>query len=189
MVGALLLALLLPPSACTASAPDPGRPSLGVDVPNYFASVDMLWDFSAAGDDPLAPARWFQGAYVGNGLLGALVTFSAGNGTTPSALRVDVGRTDLWIHAQRQPAGWLTVAPAAAPLARVTMRQVLFNATLLVSFALTNGDAVDFQLFINADDPTGPLGVLCLFVSTLTGGADPLIFSWTPDTSGNCGFL
>jgi hypothetical protein len=48
---------------------------------------------------------------------------------------------------------------------------------------------VDFQLFINADDPTGPLGVLCLFVSTLTGGADPLIFSWTPDTSGNCGFL
>ena len=175
---------LLPLLLCARAASDPGRPSLAVDLPSYLSTSDLLWDWSAASSDPLAPTRWFQGAYIGNGLLGALVTCSEANGTTPS-LRIDVGRTDLWVRAQRQPIGWLTVSPFASPLVRVRMRLVLSNATLLVDLTLANGDGVQFMLFINAADPAGPLGVLCLFVTTLTGGADPLILSWTPDTSGN----
>jgi hypothetical protein len=187
MIRSTIISLALLLILCAAEPG--GRPTLGVDLGAYLSTADLLWDWDATASasgaaDPLAPTRWFQAAYVGNGLLGALVTCTVANGSTPS-LRIDVGRTDLWIRAQRQPIGWLTVAPSAAPLARVAMRQVLYNATLLVDFTLTNGDAVHFMLWINAADPAGPLGVLCLFVTTLTGGADPLIFSWTPDTSGN----
>jgi len=113
-----------------------------------------------------------------------MVTCDVVNGTTPS-LRIDVGRTDLWIRAQRQPIGYLTVAPQAAPLAAVAMRLVLLTATLYVNFTLATGDVVSFSLAVNAADPLGPTGVLWLFASTLTGGADPLIVNWTPDTTGN----
>jgi len=65
------------------------------------------------------------------------------------------------------------------------MRLVLINATLYVNLTLESGIMVSFSLFINAAEPQGPTGVLCLFVSTLTGGQDPLLFSWTPDTTGN----
>ena len=179
-----LSALLLP--SCSAQ---PSGPTLGVDLPTYLGTADLLWQWSALDSgsgtpDPLAPLRWWQGAYLGNGLLGAMVTCTPAKGATPS-LRIDIGRTDLWIRQQRQPIGYLTVTPQAAPLAAVSMRLVLLTATLHVNLTLANNDIVVFTLAVNAADPQGPTGVAWLFVSTLTGGADPLIVSWTPDTTGN----
>ena len=168
----------------SASVP-PFSPTLGVDMPAFLSTHDLVWSFDASTPDPLAPTRWYSGAYIGNGLLGAMVTAvpsAATNGT--SALRLDIGRTDLWIGAERQPVGSLTVSPQASPLAHVDLRVVLANATLFVDFTLVNGDVIHFSVFINGADPEGPLGVLCLFVSTLTGGEDPLVFDWTPDTTG-----
>lgn len=163
-------------------------PSLGVDLDSYLSTADLLWAWDASpgtnsAADPLAPVRWWQGAYIGNGLLGGMVTCNVVNGSTPS-LRVDVGRTDLWIGAERQPIGYLTLEPQSSPLASVAMRLKLLTATLYINFTLVSGDTVSFSIAVNAADPTGPTGVLWLFVSTLTGGADPLIVSWTPDTSG-----
>ena len=176
-------------AAAAAEAPtaDPGRPALVADLPTYLAGADMLWSWDASSFDALAPARWFQGAYLGNGLLGAMVTavFDPGSNAT-TALRIDVSRTDVWECAQREPTGFLTVQPQAAPLARVDMRLVLLTAQLKVNFTLTNGDLVSFTVLVNAADPTGPTGLFMLFVETLTGGADPLIVSFTPDSTGPC---
>ena len=186
----LLSALLIAASPLAAQAgADPGRPFLSADMGAYLHDADMLWSWSAAAGplDPLAPLRWFQSAYLGNGLLGASVTAvidPASNATT--GLRIDVSRTDVWECEQREPTGFLLVQPSSWPLARVDMRLRLYSAQLFVNFSLASDDVVSFSMLVNAADPQGPTGLFMLFVSTLTGGEDPLIVSFTPDTSGPC---
>ena len=110
----LLFLLLAPPLL----ALDPGRPAFVADMGAYLSTADMLWGWDASSGplDPLAPTRWYQGAYLGNGLLGAMVTAvldPASNATT--ALRVDISRTDIWECAQREPTGFFTISVAGAP--------------------------------------------------------------------------
>ena len=76
----------------------------------------MLWSWCATGGaapDALAPVRWLSGAYIGDGLRGAMVTavVDAATNATP-ALRIDLGRTDVWSCEQRDTVGFFTVAPA-----------------------------------------------------------------------------
>ena len=173
--------------AAASAVEDPGRPALVADMAAYLDSADLVWSWDATAFDALAPTRWLQGAYLGNGLLGAMVTAvvdPATNATT--ALRVDVSRTDVWECAQREPTGFLLVEAQAAPLARVDMRLVLHVAQLRVNFTLATGDIVSFTMLVNAADPLGPTGLVMLFVETLTGGQDPLVVSFTPDTTGPC---
>ena len=189
-------------TAAATAAADPGRPSLGVDLPSYLSTADLLWGWNASGGpDPLAPLHWSQGAYLGNGLLGVMVTAQlsssnssgSGSGATPS-LRLDVGRTDLWVQEQRQPIGYLTVTPQSSPLAAVHMRLCLLTATLLFNLTLASGGVVSGSLAVNAADPLGPTGVVWLSVDAASpaaaggeerGGAAPaLLLQWTPDTSG-----
>ena len=149
------------PGAAPAPESDPGRPQLTADLPTYLATSDLLWSWNATGGgdlDPLAPVAWFQAAYLGNGLVGCSVTAVPGPDNGTNALRVDVGRTDVWSCSNRQPLGYLTLAPAkpSAAFAAVTMRLHLVNATLAVrvGFQDSLGD-VDLQLAVNAADPTG----------------------------------
>ena len=187
---ALALAAFALALAPALGARDAGRPSLGADLGAYFAASDLLWSWNASGFDALAPTRWSQAAYLGNGLLGASVTAVLDPSTNATAaLRVDVSRTDVWECSQREPTGFLTVRASAAALARVDMRLELLTARLLVNLTLANGDAVRFRLLVSADDPRTPRGaggVLVLFVETLSGGAGPLDVSFTPDSSGPC---
>lgn len=200
LVAAALSTSLAPATAAaaTAAAPAPapgardaGRPSLGADLGAYLAGADMLWSWNASAFDALAPARWSQGGYIGNGLLGAIVTAvvdASTNATT--ALRVDVSRTDVWECVQREPTGFLTIAPAPAPgvaLARVDMRLELLTARLFVNFTLADGGAVRFRLLVGAADPLTPRGaggVLALVVDAPAGRPLGVLFS--PDSSGPC---
>ena len=181
---AILLLLLQVPAAAGL-----GRPTLAVDLPSYLATADLVWRWNATASgsgspDPLAPVRWWQAAYVGNGLLGVMVTCAPdAQGATPS-LRLDVGRTDLWQGQQRQPIGYLHVTPRAAPLAAVAMRLALHTATLHVNLTLISGSVVAFSLAVNAADPAGPTGVAWLEAPAGGGGQSPLLLAWTPDTSG-----
>jgi len=185
-----LAAAALLARAAAAAAADPGRPFLAADVGAYLAGADMLWSWSAAGGaplDPLAPTRWFQGAYVGNGLVGAMVTAVVDpltNATT--ALRADVARTDVWACAQRAATGFLTLRALAAPLARVDMRLELFSARLRVNLTLATGARVAFSLLVAAADPLGPTGLLALRVEGGAGAGAPLGVDFTPDSSSPC---
>ena len=187
MRAALLLSTL---AAATTAAFAPTLDA--ASVASLLSSHDMAWNFSALGSgsggapaDPLAPARWPQGAYLGNGLLGAMATASPHPATgATTGLRLDIGRTDLWTRQNRQPIGYLTVAlGSAAPLATVALRVRLANATLHAELALRGGGGAAFSLFLGAADPRGALGALSLTARGAPGDA-PLAFAWTPDTSG-----
>jgi alpha-L-fucosidase 2 len=140
-LSALLLLLRLLHAGEARGASPSGRPALDLaPLAAYFSTIDMLWSWNATGGgplDPLAPTLWSSGAYVGNGVVGAIATAvvnATSNATT--ALRLDVGRTDVWGDCQqRLPVGYLTIAlaPGMGELARVDMRVDVFRAQLLLN--------------------------------------------------------
>jgi alpha-L-fucosidase 2 len=173
-------------ASLSVAALDPGRPTLAVDFPSFLRDADLLYSWTA-GDgplDPLVPLAWSQSAYIGNGLVGAMVTALVSPTNATTALRVDVSRTDIWSCSQREPTGYLTVSPPSA-LARVDMRIELLTAQLHVNFSLASGDVVAFRLFVNAADPLGATGALALVVDSLPA-AGLLGVTFTPDSSGPC---
>jgi hypothetical protein len=151
-------------AAGVANVADPGRPSLVADLGAYLAGADLLYSWDATRYDKLAPVRWFQSAYVGNGLLGAMVTAVLDPSTNAtSALRVDVSRTDVWACHQRAPTAYVTLRPAGgAAFSHVDMRLELLTARLRVNASLVGGGGLAFSLFVNAADPLGATGVLAL---------------------------
>jgi alpha-L-fucosidase 2 len=149
----------------------------------------MLWSWNATGYDPLNPIKWYQGAYIGNGLIGGMVTAIIDDITnTTQSLRIDIGRTDLWACSNRMPIGYITIQTAGiGKIVWVDMRLVLYTATLEVNLTVIDGAEpilVSFQVYINAGDGAQ---VLVIFVDTLTGGPNPLIINWIDDTIGACG--
>lgn len=187
-------------AAAAASSPpaaDPGRPTLDVAaLPAYFRDTDMLWGWNSSAApgplDPLTPLLWYSGAYLGNGVVGAMVTAvvdPATNATT--GLRADVGRTDLWNCQQRMPVGYLTIAPpAGAAVARVDMRLDVFRATLTAAFTLEGGGPpATVRLSFNADgEGVSATPGLLVAVTPAAGGGDGgrVTFAWTDDTAGPC---
>ena len=185
----ILVALFHNSAATDATTASDPRPFLDVDFSSYLDSSDLIWGWNATGNmplDPLTPTHWTQGAYIGNGLLGAMIIAIVDSTNQTTGLRVDVSRTDVWECSQRQPSAYLIVEAQSAPLARVDARLVLFSAELFLNFTLVTGDVVSFSMLVNANDPKGGEGVLMLFVSTLTGGADPLVVTFFPDATGPC---
>jgi hypothetical protein len=183
--------------ASVALGLDGGRPTLAPIGP-YLATTDMLWSWSASGIalpngsrvlDPLAPVQWYQAAYVGNGLVGALVTAVASGSLTPS-LRFDVSRTDVWGPCQnRLPAGYFTLSLAPPRvLARVDARLVLTNATLVINLTSAQGDGATLRIFSNAADPMHGAGGLLVSEAWAFGasGPPPITWEFAPDTSGAC---
>jgi hypothetical protein len=154
-----------------------------------MSSSDMLWSWDSSGYDPLAPIKWYQGAYFGNGRTGGMVTAAVDSNNVTQSLRVDIGRTDLWACSNRMPIGYVSIEPAGtAKLVWVDMRLSLLTASLFVNFTLMDGNepvVVSFQMYINAAD-IGPQ-VFVLFVDTITGGPNPLLIEWTDDSIGACG--
>lgn len=130
-----------------------------------------------------------QGAYLGNGLLGAMVTAETSGADTP-ALRIDVGRTDVWACANRQPVGYLRVTPARGRLLQAAMRLVLESAELHINLTIDEGGAAPLlatiTMFINAADPAGAMGVLAAALAGPACGTAPVAWEWVPDTSGTC---
>ncbi len=93
-----------------------------VDWQSFLAEKDLLWD--------RAPFKWSQGAFVGNGLVGAMIFADSAGG-----LKWEMGRSDLFDHQGNDDDGNLnTRLPVGSfqleglSLDAFSMRQDLYNA-------------------------------------------------------------
>ena len=87
-------------------AAESSGPKLDVDWESFLAQHDPVWT--------RLPLNYFEGPFVGNGMLGAIL-YAEGN-----ALRIELGRTDVYDHrpgnpihySARLPIGHLLLSPA-----------------------------------------------------------------------------
>jgi hypothetical protein len=87
---------------------------LNIDWPAFLARHDLAWSS--------LPKQWQEGAFTGNGLLGAMI-YSEGT----NVLQWDVGRSDVTDRGNRIVIGRFALIPAEN-IARGEMRLDLWNA-------------------------------------------------------------
>src|SRR3954464_6915130 len=100
--GACAAAILIVGGAASA-APKPEAG--GIDWPGCLARHDLVW--------ARLPERWEEGAFLGNGLMGAMAY-----GTGPSTLAWELGRSDV---TERRPAGHPMRARGRLPIGRLQL--------------------------------------------------------------------
>ena len=93
-----------------------GTPGVEIDWPAFMAQSDLVWD--------RLPKQWHEGAFMGNGLVGAMLYSPDGKG-----LGWRLGRTDVQDRTNRIPIGWFRLEFGAAPTA-VSLRQGLYDAEI-----------------------------------------------------------
>ncbi|MCX6326913.1 MAG: alpha-L-fucosidase [Bacteroidia bacterium] len=121
---------------------------LNVNWPEYMAQHDLIWD--------KIPADYFEGAFVGNGLLGTII-FK--DDTEPNTLRFEIGRTDVFDHRTkassayetcRLPIGQLLLTPAGE-ITKIHLRNDLWNAEIRGELETTAG-TISFRCFVPSDE-------------------------------------
>ena len=118
------------------------------------------------------PTNWSQGAFTGNGQLGAMI--SAG---PDGSLRWHIGRTDVTYHENRIPIGDLLLKPVGK-FASVDMRLDLWNAQVHGTLKTTEGE-ITFRSFTHATQM-----VQVIELST-TGAESKCTFTWQPGLAVN----
>lgn len=109
-----------------------------VDWPPFLARHDLTWE--------KLPAKWHEGAFIGNGLLGAMIYLSDDG----QSLRWDLGRSDVADRGGRIPVGTLTLK-TAGPLQGGTLRLDLWNAEASGTLKTGKGE-IKFRSFTHASD-------------------------------------
>ena len=121
-----------------------GELRLQVDWPNYLAQHDLTWN--------KMPKDYFEGAFVGNGLLGAIL-FQ--DDQLPNTLRFEIGRTDVYDHrtpepsayeTSRLPIGQLLITPVGKILT-THLRTDLWNAEIRGELVTSEG-TISFRCFV-----------------------------------------
>lgn len=169
-----LLALSVACSAQTKSAV-----TLRVDWATYLAQHDLLWD--------RVPADYFEGAFVGNGLLGAIL-FK--DDTEPNTLRFEIGRTDVYDHrtkassayeTSRLPIGQLLLRPVG-DITNATVRCDIWNAEIRGELTTALG-TISFRCFVPSNDE--------LIVVTLntTGGEKAVNVRFRPQLAQSARYI
>jgi len=126
--------VLLSPSARAAAV----EAKADVDWPEFLARHDLVWDS--------VPTVWHEGAFVGNGLVGAMI-YSDGT----NALQWDVGRSDVIDNALRIAIGKFVLVPAEKTTGG-SMRLDLWNAEARgVVGAKPSG--IEWRSYTHADRP------------------------------------
>ncbi len=108
-----------------------------VDWENFLAKQDLVWD--------KLPTTWESGAFIGNGLLGAMI-YSDGT----NALQWDVGRSDVTDKGDRVAIGRFVLVPEGKPTGG-TMRLDLWNAEARGELK-TVYDDIQWRSFTHAND-------------------------------------
>jgi len=165
------------------SSPDDELLLFGSAFPLYVCGEGTTWTKSAY---DRAPTTFNQGGWVGGGLLGWQVrtTRAAPGAPFGGALRIDVGRRDVWdtrapgsphsvngalLDRPRLPIGYWTLAPAGAVL-RGAMRMSVAGAELSVHLDTSLG-ALDLRLLAPAGaPPPGASAPVLLLRATATPG-------------------
>lgn len=166
-----------------------------IDWPAFLSRQDMIWE--------RMPADYFEGPFVGNGWLGAILF---ADDTVPNTLRFELGRTDVYDHrphgsgmARSVPADycggyanpdclpWFTAAihdrvrlpigqlllTPVGAITSVRLRSDLWNAEIRGTLR-TKAGAIELRCFV----PSGE-DVLVVEIRTM-GGEDACAFSLRP---------
>ena len=131
---------------------------LNVNWQEYLSRHDMVWN--------TMPADYFEGPFVGNGLLGTIV-FK--DNLQPNTLRFEIGRSDVYDHRGmdmaaahyrgRIPIGQLLLS-TSGEIISTKMRTDLWNAEIRGEIKTSKG-VISFRCFV----PTGE-DVIVLNVNT-----------------------
>jgi hypothetical protein len=141
---ATALLTLTPPSAHAQSRPHRASsatsPDLRVEIdwPAFLGRHDLVWE--------KLPAQWHEGAFLGNGLLGAMIYLSEDG----KSLRWDLGRSDVTDRSARIPLGTLTLQTVGT-LQGGTMRLDLWNAQVTGTLRTDCGE-IRFASLTHATD-------------------------------------
>lgn len=109
-----------------------------IDWPRFLAASDLVWD--------RLPKQWHEGAFMGNGFVGAMLYTSDNQG-----LGWRLGRTDVQDRTNRIPIGWFRLEFGAEPMA-VSLRQELWNAEIVGEAKFANG-SLRWRTFTHATEP------------------------------------
>jgi len=115
-----------------------GTPGVEIDWPAFMAQSDLVWD--------RLPKQWHEGAFMGNGLVGAMLYSPDGKG-----LGWRLGRTDVQDRTNRIPIGWFRLEFGAAPTA-VSLRQGLYDAEISGEAVFAKG-SLRWRTFTHATKP------------------------------------
>ncbi len=133
-----LLAAAAAPAWCQSPAKD--AVDVRVDWPSFMARQDAVWE--------ALPARFDDGAFLGNGLMGATIYRDGEN-----RFRWEMGRADVTEHRRdnaRLPIGGLVLTTAGKILGG-TLRLDLWNAEVRGEIKTDKG-AINFRSFIHTDE-------------------------------------
>ena len=108
-----------------------------IDWAAFLARQDLVWD--------RLPARWHEGAFVGNGLVGSMIY------TSDRGLGWDVGRSDVTDRGSRLAIGRFTLI-TQGDVVGGTMRLSLWDAEAAGIVKTTRGE-IRFRSFTHAGDP------------------------------------
>jgi alpha-L-fucosidase 2 len=119
-----------------AAHSDEARPA--VDWSKFLARHDLVWNSPAT--------NWETGAFIGNGLLGAMI-YSGGT----NALQWDIGRSDVTDKGDRIAIGRFVLHPGGEVLDK-TMHLDLWNAEARGELKLDGGGVVEWRSLTHAKD-------------------------------------
>ncbi len=147
VTAASTLGLLLSiPGVAAAARPAAAASPGAIDWPAFLARHDLVWK--------RVPGRWEEGAFLGNGLIGAMMYAPGG------VLSWELGRSDLIDYRNephpmraraRLPLGRL-VLETAAPVTGMDARLDLWNAEVGGS-AVTDKGPIRFRSYVHAEQP------------------------------------
>ena len=120
--------------------PPPARVVSRVDWPAFLSRHDPVWD--------VLPARFDHGAFLGNGLLGAMVYTDGTN-----RLRFEIGRSDVTDHRRdngRLPIGGM-ILKTAGTIKSGTLRTFLWDAET-IGEVITDKGRIRFRAVVHTDE-------------------------------------
>lgn len=109
-----------------------------IDWPKFLSRHDLVWEE--------LPKVWHEGAFIGNGLVGAMIYAEGTN-----KLQWDANRSDVADKGSRLQIGRFELAPAGA-IKKGTMRLDLWNAEASGELK-TDLTSVEWRSFTHADKP------------------------------------
>jgi alpha-L-fucosidase 2 len=129
-----------------------------IDWRAFMSRHDMIWN--------KMPKGWDQGAFLGNGQLGAMIFGDS------KSVHFRIGRTDVTFHGNRIPVGELLLTPVGK-ITGFSMRLDLWNAQVLGHLTTDQGE-IKFRAFTHAAQM-----VQVISLST-TGDESKSAFTWVP---------
>ncbi len=148
IIASILFCLLSVVFVTAQSKPAKSPLALKLNWQNYLAQHDLVWNNM--------PKDYFDGAFIGNGLLGAIL-FK--DDQLANTLRFEIGRTDVYDHrtpapsayeTSRLPIGQLLLSPLGK-IIQFKLRNDLWNAEIRAEITTTEG-SLSFRCFVPSDE-------------------------------------